>query len=103
MRVVAFVGDLLDRSKISAAVPDAGFARAAEDAAGADVVVIDVKVHPEAVAAARKLVPDARIVAYGRHDNPEALEAARAHGWTWQQIGDALGVSRQAAHKKHGR
>jgi len=31
------------------------------------------------------------------------VEAARAHGWTWQQIGDALGVSRQAVHKKHGR
>jgi biotin operon repressor len=29
--------------------------------------------------------------------------AARGHGWTWQQIGDALGVSRQAVHKKHGR
>jgi len=80
MRVVAFVGDLLDRSKISAAVPDAGFATAPEDAAGADIVVIDVNAHPDAVAAARKLVPDARIVAYGRHDNPEALEAARADG-----------------------
>ncbi len=31
------------------------------------------------------------------------VEAARAHGWTWQQIGDLLGVSRQAVHKKHGR
>ena len=31
------------------------------------------------------------------------VEAARTHGWTWQQIGDALGVSRQAVHKKHGR
>lgn len=31
------------------------------------------------------------------------VEAARAHGWTWQQIGDALGVSRQAVHKKYGR
>jgi hypothetical protein len=28
---------------------------------------------------------------------------ARHQGWTWQQIGDALGISRQAAHKKHGR
>jgi hypothetical protein len=28
---------------------------------------------------------------------------ARSQGWTWQQIGDALGVSRQAVHKKHGR
>jgi DNA-binding NarL/FixJ family response regulator len=80
MRVVAFVGDLMDRSKISAAVPDAGFATASEDAAGADIVVIDVKAHPDAVAAVRKLVPDARVVAYGRHDNPAALEAARAEG-----------------------
>ena len=31
------------------------------------------------------------------------VEAARARGWTWQQIGDLLGVSRQAVHKKHGR
>lgn len=29
--------------------------------------------------------------------------AARAQGWTWQEIGDALGVSRQAVHKKYGR
>ncbi len=29
--------------------------------------------------------------------------AARAQGWTWQQIGDALGVSRQAVHKKYGK
>ena len=28
---------------------------------------------------------------------------ARAHGWTWQQIAAALGVSKQAVHKKHGR
>lgn len=28
---------------------------------------------------------------------------ARRAGWTWQQIGDALGVTRQAVHKKHGR
>lgn len=31
------------------------------------------------------------------------VAAARRSGWTWQQIGDALGVSRQAVHKKHGR
>jgi hypothetical protein len=27
---------------------------------------------------------------------------AREQGWSWQQIADALGVSRQAVHKKHG-
>jgi transcriptional regulator of acetoin/glycerol metabolism len=31
------------------------------------------------------------------------VAAARRQGWTWQQIGDALGVSRQAIHKKSGR
>jgi len=31
------------------------------------------------------------------------VSAARAAGWTWQQIGDALGVSKQAVHKKYGR
>ena len=38
----------------------------------------------------------------------EALEeeqvlGARRAGWTWEEIGDALGVSRQAVHKKHRR
>lgn len=28
---------------------------------------------------------------------------ARAGGWSWEQIGDALGISRQAAHTKHGK
>ena len=28
---------------------------------------------------------------------------ARAHGWSWQEIADVLGVSRQAVHKKHAR
>ncbi len=26
---------------------------------------------------------------------------AREQGWSWQEIADALGVSRQAVHKKH--
>jgi transcriptional regulator of acetoin/glycerol metabolism len=29
--------------------------------------------------------------------------AARRAGWSWQEIGDALGISRQAVHKKHRR
>ena len=31
------------------------------------------------------------------------VAAARRRGWSWEQIGDALGISRQAAHKKHRR
>jgi hypothetical protein len=33
----------------------------------------------------------------------EQVASARSRGWSWDQIGDALGVSRQAAHKKHGK
>ena len=34
----------------------------------------------------------------------EALQVGRARslGWSWQDIADELGVSRQAVHKKHG-
>ena len=31
------------------------------------------------------------------------VDNARQHGWSWQEIAAVLGVSRQAAHKKHGR
>jgi hypothetical protein len=42
------------------------------------------------------------------HRLAEQVEAssvtlARDHGWSWEQIGDALGVSRQSAHAKYGR
>ena len=29
------------------------------------------------------------------------VDNARRQGWSWQQIADALGVTRQAVHKKH--
>jgi hypothetical protein len=38
----------------------------------------------------------------------EALEAARVEnaivaGWSWAQIADVLGVSKQAVHRKHAK
>jgi DNA-directed RNA polymerase specialized sigma24 family protein len=38
-------------------------------------------------------------------DRLESLQVERARelGWSWQEIADALGVSKQAVHKKHGR
>lgn len=32
-----------------------------------------------------------------------AVGQAVEDGWTWVQIAEALGVTRQAVHKKHGR
>ncbi|ACZ29765.1 hypothetical protein Xcel_0726 [Xylanimonas cellulosilytica DSM 15894] len=38
-------------------------------------------------------------------DRLEVLQVRRARtlGWSWEQIAAALGVSKQAAHKKHGK
>ena len=32
-----------------------------------------------------------------------SVRLARARGWSWEQIGDALGVSRQSVHAKYGK
>lgn len=47
-----------------------------------------------AVAALRRLV-----------EQLEALQVtnARGKGWSWSEIADALGVSKQAVHRKHRR
>ena len=52
----------------------------------------DPKIGLRAVAALRKLV-----------EQLEALQVrnARGAGWSWQEIANELGVSRQAVHKKH--
>jgi DNA-directed RNA polymerase specialized sigma24 family protein len=52
----------------------------------------DPRVGLRAVAALRQLL-----------EQLEALQVdnARAKGWSWQEIAEVLGVSRQAVHKKH--
>ncbi len=42
------------------------------------------------------------------HRLAEKVEAtnvalAREQGWSWEQIGDALGVSKQSVHAKYGK
>jgi hypothetical protein len=42
------------------------------------------------------------------HRLAERVEAshvrlARERGWSWEQIGDALGVSRQSVHARYGK
>lgn len=53
----------------------------------------DPDVGLAAVAALRELL-----------ESLESLQvvSARERGWSWQQIAAALGVSKQAVHKKHG-
>lgn len=31
------------------------------------------------------------------------VAAARTKGWSWQQIGEALGITRQSVHAKYGK
>lgn len=52
----------------------------------------DPSVGLRAVAALRKLV---------EHLEAVQVRNARAHGWSWQAIANALGVTRQAVHQKH--
>jgi hypothetical protein len=58
----------------------------------ADAASADPAVGLQAVAAMRRLA-----------DRLEVLHVRRARsmGWSWQQIADPLGVTRQAVHKKH--
>jgi hypothetical protein len=52
----------------------------------------DAKVGLRAVVALRRLLETLEIL---------QVRNARRQGWSWQEIADALGVSRQAVHKKH--
>ncbi|MDA8302436.1 MAG: helix-turn-helix domain-containing protein [Actinomycetota bacterium] len=54
----------------------------------------DVAAGLAAIAQLRRVAEQAEAVQIGR---------ARAQGWSWQEIGAALGVSKQAAHHKYGR
>jgi DNA-directed RNA polymerase specialized sigma24 family protein len=54
----------------------------------------DPRVGLRAVRALRRLL---------EHLEREQVRRARELGWSWQDIADVLGVSRQAVHKKHGR
>lgn len=54
----------------------------------------DPRVGLRAVVALRKLLETLEIL---------QVTNARKRGWSWQEIADALQVSKQAVHKKHGR
>ena len=52
----------------------------------------DPEIGLRAVLALRRLLESMEVL---------QVDNARRQGWSWQEIADALGVSRQAAHKKH--
>ena len=87
MTIVAYVPDLMDRSKVAAAAPRATFTRSAAElvaaAADASVIVVDLA-RPGALDALPALrasaPPTARIIGFGSHVERELLEAARAAG-----------------------
>ena len=80
MRVCALVVDLMDRSRISAALPDAVFVRDAAACTGADVVIVDLARSGQHVGTVRAAVPAARIVCFGPHVDDDGASAARAAG-----------------------
>ena len=54
----------------------------------------DPDVGLRAVAALRRLTEQMEIL---------QVDNARAQGWSWREIADRLGVTKQTVHRKHGR
>jgi len=79
MRIVAFVTDLMDRSKIEP-LGDVTFARDPSQAVGADVVIVDLAKHAALVPLVRAAAPGTRVVAFGRHTDARALQQAVSDG-----------------------
>jgi DNA-binding NarL/FixJ family response regulator len=77
---MAMVDDLMDRSRVAAAIDGVAFTRDPASCADADVVIIDVARHADAVSAARAAAPSARIVAFGPHVDDAVLAQAGTHG-----------------------
>ena len=84
MGVVVLATDLMDRSRISAAVPSARFVRdpgaLAAEAATADVVVVDLGIDGALDVLADVAGVGVRTLGYGAHVDRDVLEAARAAG-----------------------
>ena len=79
-RVVAYVPDLMDRSKVAAAADCVFVSRPGDIAAlcpAADVVVVDLT-KPGVVEVLAGL--DARVIGFANHTSREVMDAARAAG-----------------------
>lgn len=82
MTTYAYVPDLMDRSKVTAARPEVVVVRRLDDLvpAGGDTVLVDLS-RPGVVDALPGLVArGARVIGFGSHVDRERLDAARATG-----------------------
>jgi hypothetical protein len=83
--VAAYTPDLMDRSKISAAIPDCRFVARPEalvGLAGADVIVVDLSKKGVLDVLGAVVAGGARVLAYGAHVDKELLATAEAAGCT---------------------
>ncbi len=74
--MVALVTDLMDRSRVSAALPATRFVRDAAGCAGAAFVLVDLARFGDQIGEVRRVVPAARIVAFGPHVDDAGAHAA---------------------------
>ncbi|MDQ3108235.1 MAG: hypothetical protein M3Q68_10575 [Actinomycetota bacterium] len=82
-RVAAYTPDLMDRSKISAAVPDCRFVARPEalvGLAGTDVILVDLSKKDVLATLGDIVAGGARVVAFGSHVDHQLLAAAEAAG-----------------------
>jgi hypothetical protein len=80
VKVVALVDDLMDRTRLSAQLPDLTFATEPAGCADAAVVVVDAERRGAAIEEIRVVAPAAVVVAYGPHVDADVPAAARADG-----------------------
>ena len=82
--VVVYVPDLIDRSKLAAALPGATFLQGPEalldQAAGADLVVVDLGRPGVSDALPALVATGARVVGFAAHVDRNTLEEASAAG-----------------------
>jgi hypothetical protein len=81
--VAAYTPDLMDRSKITAAVPDCRFVARPEalvGLAGTEVILVDLSKRGVSEVLADIVASGARVVGYGSHVDHQLLAAAEAAG-----------------------
>ena len=80
--ILAFVLDLMDRSRITAALDDVRFVRTVDQTVEPvpTVVIVDLSRYAGVVPEVRAAWPHSTVVGFGPHVDDAAMEAARADG-----------------------